>query len=135
MVLQYRLETVLTGHQKPVNDIVFDLTGSMMASGGDDCHVIIWDCHTGELSQEVLIDRHGPVTCLLLVANKYTTAPGGDSLLFIGCADGSIHMYNYDHPMGLLRHTETIHDQPHEVQSLEYDPHQNRVAFSAGKLC
>ncbi|KAF8584296.1 WD40 repeat-like protein [Ramaria rubella] len=135
MVLQYRLETVCTGHQKLVNDIVFDPTGSMMASSGDDHHVIIWDCHTGEPSQEVLIDHHGPVTSLLWVTNNYATARGGDSLLFIGCADGLIHGYNYDNPTGLLRHIETIHDQPHEIQSLEYDPHKNWVAFSVGKLC
>ena len=42
---RYRLVAMLEGRAGPVNSFSFNLNGSLLASGGDDEEVQIWDLH------------------------------------------------------------------------------------------
>ena len=40
---RYRLVATLEGHDRPINAFSFNLSGTLLASGGDDEEVRIWD--------------------------------------------------------------------------------------------
>ena len=110
---------------------------------GDDCHVIIWDCHTGEGLYCLHVEQHGPVIWLLWL---WTSGSGEKSTNLFGCADGTIHHYHHQQPVcpnnikflnplhkfqKLLTRVAVYADRPQAIQSMAY--HGCQVATTAGQ--
>ncbi len=68
---------------------------------GDDCWVIIWDCHSGKRLHDLLGHQHGPVVWLLWFSHPRS---GEESMILFGCANGTIHHYSY-HPLKVCPNT------------------------------
>ena len=61
---------------------------------GDDRSLMLWGCQNGELRQKVSLNKHGPAVRLLWIVNAVARTRKS-SILFLGCADGTIHQFDY----------------------------------------
>jgi hypothetical protein len=79
-VLQYspKLTTLLTGHDGPVSSIDFSPDGSILASGGDDGSMILWDLQTHQQIGEPLRAHDGPVSSIDFNPDGSILASGND---------------------------------------------------------
>ena len=106
----YLLESSCVGHSGPINSVTFNHDGDLIASGsmslrfitnpganqvptGDDGHMMVWKCENGECTHNITIGS--PILRVLWVTNS-TLRARKKSLLFLGCQDGSIHLYRAD---------------------------------------
>ena len=93
-----RLKT-LTGHSKPIYDIVFSPDGRRLVSGGDDDTIRVWDTETGELRFPP-IPHSGHVTASTSSALAYS--PDG-SIFASGSSDAGVYLW--DSQTGKVIHT------------------------------
>ena len=79
----------LEGHRAPVNCLAFTQEGSVLASGGDDQKVVLWDVETFKVSQTLTDqnERWGQITYL-----QFIEGPAGELLCF-GTGRGSILIF------------------------------------------
>ena len=68
----------LTGHRKPVMAVAFAPQGHLLASGGGDGAVRLWDVATGK-SLQVLRDNTTEVTCLAFDPEGHVLAAGNEA--------------------------------------------------------
>src|SRR5689334_1623600 len=78
---------VLRGHRGPVRALVFSPDGSLLASGGEDRHVRIWDATTYRLRRT--LEGHADTV------NGLAFAPGG-TLLASASADRTVRLWDPD---------------------------------------
>lgn len=71
---RYRLVATLEGHSGPINAFSFNLNGTILASGGDDEVVQIWDLHVFQKYQ-TLADhsKWGQITCIKFLNIEQTS--------------------------------------------------------------
>ncbi|KIJ34049.1 hypothetical protein M422DRAFT_52164 [Sphaerobolus stellatus SS14] len=60
-------ELTLAHHIKTINPVAFHPQGHLLATGGDDSLIILWDCETGVLVHEIDTRMHSRVTQLLWI--------------------------------------------------------------------
>jgi len=80
----YRLVATLAGHGGPINTFSFNLNGSLLASGGDDEEVQVWDLNMFRPYQ-TLADRSGgwgQITCVKFLKSSGEPGLSGDLLCF-----------------------------------------------------
>jgi len=69
---------------------------------GDDGHMMVWKCENGECTHDIPIGSLSPVLRVLWVRNSKLRA-SSQSLLLLGCQDGSIHLYRMDLQAPIVR--------------------------------
>ena len=94
---RYRLVATLAGHGGPINTFSFNSNGSLLASGGDDEEVQIWDLNMFRQYQK-LADHSSAwgqvtVTCIKFLKMIGEPNPTGDSLCF-GTGRGYLLLYH-----------------------------------------
>ena len=90
---RYRLVAKLAGHGGPINTLSFNLNGSLLASGGDDEEVQIWDLNVFRRYQ-TLADHNGTwgqITCINFLNGELGQV--GDLLCF-GTGRGYLLLYH-----------------------------------------
>lgn len=75
-------QTLRDGHSETVNCVCFSPDGTYLASGGDDCSVIIWNVHKGLFLYRVVFDS--AIDCLLW-------HPTEEETLIVGCQNGCLY--------------------------------------------
>ncbi|KAF9232169.1 hypothetical protein BU15DRAFT_81533 [Melanogaster broomeanus] len=63
-VAQLSPKFTLTRHTKAINAVAISGQGSMLLSGGNDSHVVVWNLSSGEMIQEICIPSAGFISCL-----------------------------------------------------------------------
>ena len=94
-IKHYRLVATLAGHSGPINAFSFNLNGSLLASGGDDEEVQIWDLNVFRQFQ-TLADHSGTwgqITCIKFLKSNGDLGPSGDLLCF-GTGRGYLLLYH-----------------------------------------
>ncbi|KAI0643949.1 WD40-repeat-containing domain protein [Trametes meyenii] len=84
----------LQGHKDSVNTVAFSRDGRFLASGGDDCTLLIFDLSTSEIVHK--LGCGSPVTSL------YWGGHPKDEL-FVGLGDGRVCVYDLALPNALMR--------------------------------
>jgi WD40 repeat protein len=82
------LKPALKGHKACVNSVHFRPDGKILASGGDDGLVILWDTQDRKQSGPPLAGHAGPVNCV-------TFSPAGD-VLVTGGKDHQVILWDLD---------------------------------------
>ncbi|KAF8582959.1 hypothetical protein K439DRAFT_1233080, partial [Ramaria rubella] len=95
----------------------------------DDGVVLIWTCQGGQQLQSLNLCRHGAISYLLWVPRD---TKDGDTLLFVGCADGSIHLWVNHPPTDRLVSLLVIEAHTNAIQCLAYDTLNHYLASTAG---
>ncbi|KAL2012056.1 hypothetical protein VTN00DRAFT_4774 [Thermoascus crustaceus] len=97
--LNYKLRSILKGHLRGVSQVKFSPDGSMIASGGADCAVKVWDTLTGKLIHTF----EGHLAGISTVA----WSPDGETIAS-GSDDKSIRLWNVltgkAHPIPFIGH-------------------------------
>jgi WD40 repeat protein len=75
----------LAGHSDTINSIVLGWNEKILLSGSKDRTARLWDCERGNLIRTIDVGMEVSEVCLDLE---------GDNI-YIGCDDGSIHVYDY----------------------------------------
>ena len=86
---------MLAGHGGPINTLSFNSNGNLLASGGDDQEVQIWDLNAFR-QYEMLADHSsawGQVTCIKFLKAIGEPNPTGDLLCF-GMGRGYLLLYH-----------------------------------------
>jgi WD40 repeat protein len=92
---RYCLVVTFAGHGGLINTFSFNSNGSLLASGGDDEEVQIWDLNVFRQYQ-TLADRSGPwgqITCIKFLRSTGDPGGSGDSLCF-GMGHGYLLLYH-----------------------------------------
>ncbi|KAJ7177772.1 WD40-repeat-containing domain protein [Mycena filopes] len=77
-----------------VNSLVFLDDGNLLASGGNDQTLRIWDVHSGKCRQELKDPHWGQITCLSLMREISGQSPNLD--LFVGTGRGVVSIYPWN---------------------------------------
>ncbi|KAF8586146.1 WD40 repeat-like protein [Ramaria rubella] len=126
----YSLEFTLTGHSNTVNCLAFNPIGTKLASGDDDGVVLIWTCQGSQQLQSLNLYWHGAISYLLWVPRD---TKDGDTLLFAGCTDGSIHLWvNCPPTVRLVDLLWVIEAHTNAIQCLAYDTLNRYLTSTAG---
>ena len=75
------VQTFTSGHCDTVNALCFSPDGTYLASGGDDCSLLVWNVPRERLIFRILFN--GPVSCIVW-------HPVHADTLIVGCDDGRI---------------------------------------------
>jgi WD40 repeat protein/serine/threonine protein kinase len=78
MLNQPRLAGYLRGHMEPVNTAAFSPDGRLLASGGDDDMILIWDTDTRQPVRPPLIGHRDDVRDLIFASDTYLISAGDD---------------------------------------------------------
>ncbi|PPQ82202.1 hypothetical protein CVT26_009573 [Gymnopilus dilepis] len=137
VVQRYMLAGTLNGHGRPPNAFAFNGTNTILASGGDDEEVRIWDIKRLRLCQR-LVDpagRWGQVTCVQFV--NLDAHSNADWLCF-GTGRGMLAMYRKSRRAAEFAEAWTlrIFAVGDSVEAFAYDSNHQRLAVSShyGKL-
>ena len=74
------------------------ITGEVLVTGGDKCHVYIRDLVTLKILSGLDLSRHGPIRCISLTPDELNPVP---QHLFIGSDDGMISIVDREDPQSL----------------------------------
>jgi WD40 repeat protein len=107
-------------HEGHATTVAFDATGRLLASGGDDGSVFLWNVREHRASGEPFVTR--PSSGVRSIAFR----PGGDTLA-IATVDGRIILWD----VGTRQTTETLEGHDAEVTSVAFTPDGQTLA-SAG---
>ncbi|KAG8939641.1 hypothetical protein FRC03_006148 [Tulasnella sp. 419] len=110
-----RVLFTLRSHSSDVNTVAYSPDGETIATGGDDCRVIIWDSRTG--SQIHVLEGHSSWVWAVAFS------PNG-RLLVSGSADKSVRIWNST--TGILIHTLERHS--HSVRAVCFSPLGHMIA-------
>ena len=75
LLQRYRLVAKLDAHKGPINCLAFSTNSSLLASGGDDQMVQVWDMNHLQ-SIQTIADRNcrwGQITCLKFISADMTS--------------------------------------------------------------
>lgn len=111
-----KLVRTLEGRQGALRSLAFDLQGEMLASGGYDGTVKLWETDSGKLLR-TLEGHRGSVTSVVFDAQGDTLASGG--------YDNKVKLW--DAPSGTLLRTL---DHEYEVRSLAFDTQGETLAIA-----
>jgi WD40 repeat protein len=75
-------------HQGPVNCAAFSPDGRLVATGGEDYSIRVWDAHTGKLIVPIREAHRGPVTSLEFASNNELVSAGRDGRLILWTLNG-----------------------------------------------
>ena len=106
-------------HVGPVLCVAYSYDGAMIATGGQDKTVRIWDAQTGKLV-ETLAGHSGPVTALAFTPDRITLASGS-------WEDGSVRFWKL-RDWSLIRTTAV----PGGARALAYTGDSNRLVVGGG---
>ncbi|PPQ70087.1 hypothetical protein CVT26_013421 [Gymnopilus dilepis] len=132
---RYRLATTLQGHDAPINCFAFDNSGSLLASGGDDQVVRLWDVDTFRPLQTISDKngRWGQITVL-----QFINPAGGPSIvglewLCIGTGRGQIIIYRRTRKSPIYHElaAKCAFSSDDSVESISYDPNFCRIAITS----
>ncbi|PPR03094.1 hypothetical protein CVT26_004613 [Gymnopilus dilepis] len=137
---RYRLATTLKGHDAPINTLAFNLQGTLLASGGDDEEVKIWEMNRYTLLQTIADEnrRWGQVTCLKFITFEGAAAPS--DWLFFGTGRGFFLGYRRPRKVGLNQQfSKRIFAPGDSVEAFDVDRNYQRIVLSSHngviKLC
>jgi WD40 repeat protein len=105
----------LTGHNRPVNAVIFSSDGALLASGSDDRTVKIWDVKKNSLLYN-LTGHTKYVTCLAFHPFEQVLASGAD--------DGAIIIWRIEGAKQILN----IPADPEGVKRLAFSPDGKQIA-------
>lgn len=91
-IKRLELEAILEGHNGCVNCLEWNSSGRLLASGSDDCHVILWDPFKSRKVLDFLTPHHGNIFSVKFLPNS------GDAKLVTGAADGQIFLFDIKQP-------------------------------------
>lgn len=119
-----RLAT-LEGHTHWIFALAFSLDGKMLASGGGDSAVLLWDIDSGQHlatlgKQDVTQGRRDDVYALAFSPDGRTLASGG--------ADGLIQLWDVD----TTQRISTLSGHTYEVDALAFSPDGGTLASGGG---
>ncbi|KDR71183.1 hypothetical protein GALMADRAFT_144244 [Galerina marginata CBS 339.88] len=124
----YFLRAKLGGHRGPINCFAFIGELELLASGGDDECVHIWDLKTF-LCTETLTDSGGcwgQITCLTWIGNLHS------GLLCIGTGRGRLVVFRRKRQSQFIEILDTqIFDTGSSVEAIKFDPNQQRMAVAS----
>ncbi|OSC96222.1 WD40 repeat-like protein [Trametes coccinea BRFM310] len=115
--------TLQSGHCDTINALSFSPDGARLASGGDDCTVMLWDVNRGESFFRILLKS--PVSCILW-------HPVHPNTLIIGCDDGRIFQLQGFTLENMEQHDVRIGVRS-EVHCLAYDVDARYLAIGIGE--
>lgn len=98
-----RVQSFLTGHNGTVRSVAVRPNGTLIATGGDDGSVLLWDAETYRRSEIVLQGQESAVISLAFSPDNQQLAAAGN--------DGKIRLWTLDtpdSPIILNAHTETV---------------------------
>jgi serine/threonine protein kinase len=77
----------IDAHEGPVPSIAFSPDGQILATGGDDRHLRLWDPATGQLKSELPIHQSPVISIAFAHSGKFLVSPDGD---------GTIHIWSFE---------------------------------------
>ncbi|PPR02023.1 hypothetical protein CVT26_008717 [Gymnopilus dilepis] len=129
---KYTYSGLLMGHLGPVNVLSFNNNGSLLASGGDDEQVKIWDVNQLRQCQSLMNPqgRWGQITCLKFIT--FDTPPTADWLCF-GTGRGIIAMYRKSRKAAEFTEMWSlpVFSAGDSVEALAFDPIYQRFAVGS----
>ncbi|KAF8518163.1 WD40-repeat-containing domain protein [Hysterangium stoloniferum] len=130
---RYRLVASLNGHGGPVNAFAFNTGSTLLASGGDDEEVRIWDLKTHTLFQMLANNNQhwGQITTINFINRDAT--PSGIEWLCFGTGCGQFLVYRHNRKASDF--TEYIHQKifplNDSIESFAFDPSAQRLAITS----
>nr|AGC71507.1 high-affnity carbon uptake protein Hat/HatR [uncultured bacterium A1Q1_fos_1880] len=117
-----RLDTILRGHQERVKAVAFNRDGTILASGGEDATIRLWNANTAQpLQASSILTSNSKILSLAFSPDGKTLASGTDT--------GIITLWNIG-----TKHTRRDSFDTHGVQinQLAYSP-DGKLLLSVGK--
>ncbi|KAJ3517897.1 hypothetical protein NLJ89_g213 [Agrocybe chaxingu] len=135
---RYDLRNVFKGHGAPINSIAFNTTCSLLATGGDDEEVRLWDMENGQQLQS-LMDQNGRWGQITKLSFLY---PDGGSLgsewLVFGTGRGLFLIYRRIRKTREFNQISStrVSSAGDSVESFEFDNHHQRLVVTShyGKI-
>ncbi|KLO04090.1 WD40 repeat-like protein [Schizopora paradoxa] len=120
-------DRTLAGHKSGIQCVAISPDGSKLLSGDDDAWLFLWDVKTGEIIQKLSTPFHGAIGAVVWAPRER------DSMAFvIGCADGSIHLYQEQLNTRVPFQFVSVVESPGPIEDLAYDQAHQRVASVGG---
>lgn len=88
LVKRLGLDSELEGHQGCVNCLQWNTSGSLLASGSDDLHAILWDPHHRKVKHKISTGHSQNIFSVKFMPNT------GDHVLATGAADAQIRVHS-----------------------------------------
>lgn len=85
-IRRLELDAILEGHNGCVNCLEWNSTGTLLASGSDDCRVMIWDTFKQRSVLEFMTPHHGNIFSVKFMPNSRNVATAA--------ADGQIFLFD-----------------------------------------
>ncbi|KAF8512356.1 WD40-repeat-containing domain protein [Hysterangium stoloniferum] len=129
----YGLVASLNGPGGPVNAFAFNTGSTLLASGGDDEEVRIWDLKTHTLFQMLVNNNQywGQITTINFI-NQDATPPGIEWLCFItGCGQFLVYCHNRkasDFTKYIHQENLSLNDS---IESFAFDPSAQHLAITS----
>ncbi|KAF8516552.1 WD40-repeat-containing domain protein [Hysterangium stoloniferum] len=130
---RYRLVASLDGHGGLVNTFAFNTGSTLLASGGDDKEVRIWDLKTHTLFQTLVNNNQhwGQITTINFINQDAT--PSGIEWLCFGTGCGQVLVYHHNHKASDF--TKYIHQEifplNDSIESFAFDPSAQCLAITS----
>ncbi|PPQ96516.1 hypothetical protein CVT26_010432 [Gymnopilus dilepis] len=129
---KYVLVGTLNGHGRPPNCFAFNGTNTILASGGDDEEVRIWDIKRLRLCQRLMdsAGRWGQVTCVQFVNVEVHS---NTDWLCLGTGRGMLAMYRKSRRAAEFAEAWSLQvfTAGDSVEAFAYDPNHQRLAVSS----
>ncbi|KJA24988.1 hypothetical protein HYPSUDRAFT_53484 [Hypholoma sublateritium FD-334 SS-4] len=134
---KYYLVKRLKGSKGPVNALAFNRDVTLLASGGDDEIVRIWEIATGNVCQQLLdlTGRWGQITCLAFVYHDSSTTAllSECQWIFFGSGRGMFTLYHQmkDTKEFVQILNKQIFAAGDSVESFDYSPRTRQLAVTS----
>ncbi|KAJ7176432.1 WD40-repeat-containing domain protein [Mycena crocata] len=127
--LEKTLVPNLPGKAGAINSVLFFENGSMLASGGDDQCLRIWDIFSGDCQQEIRDPMWGQITNLSLLDDLPTQSP----VLFVGSGTGVVSILPWvsSHQKFSKQSGKLIRVMAHPIESQAVDSINSRFAATS----